>query len=132
MFGAPDWRKVCHALELFSIPHVNPVNNNVRRNIYSENPWYGGLGHPIPQSINTSNEICFVHRYLPPTVGRLAIYCLWLVVPFVDHLAAVTGQTLLELRGQHTDLPSFMEYGMMNLRDGSLFRQPLTTHNYRA
>jgi hypothetical protein len=42
------------------------------------------------KNYSASSTTKLIHRYLPPEVGELLVYYLWLVVPFVEQLQILT------------------------------------------
>jgi hypothetical protein len=75
---------------LLSIQHVN-TENNWRRNIFIEDGMVVFVT-AYHKGFHASNDIKIIHRYLPREVGELAVWYLWLVLPFVRQLAVTWRQ----------------------------------------
>lgn len=79
--GAP-----ARAPELLSIQHSNTVNSK-RRNIYIEDGMVTFVT-AYHKGFHVSNDVKIIHRYMPREVGELVVWYMWLVLPFVEQLAA--------------------------------------------
>ena len=84
--GAP-----ARSTELTSITTANPMGGRGRRSVYIERgmvafvPDYGKM-------TSHSGKVKVIHRYTPREVGKLVVYYLWIVEPFVQLLQAGSRQ----------------------------------------
>ncbi|KAH3208853.1 hypothetical protein KXV77_008742, partial [Aspergillus fumigatus] len=74
------------APELLSIQHCNTANSR-RRNIYIEDGMVTFVT-AYHKGFHASNDVKIIHRYVPREVGELVVWYIWLVMPFIDQLAA--------------------------------------------
>jgi hypothetical protein len=74
------------APELLSIQHCNTANSQ-QRNIYIEDGMVTFVT-AYHKGFHASNDVKIIHRYVPREVGELVVWYIWLVMPFIDQLAA--------------------------------------------
>ena len=72
------------APELLSLQHINTETNR-RRNIFIEDRMVT-LVSVYHKGFYASNDIKVIHRYILQEVGKLLVWYLWLVLPFVQQL----------------------------------------------
>ena len=75
-------RVLVRSTELTSITTANPIGGRGRRSVYIERgivafvPKYGKI-------TSYSGKVKVIYRYTPREVGKLVVYYLWIVEPFV-------------------------------------------------
>jgi hypothetical protein len=74
------------APELLSIQHCNTANSH-QRNIYIKDGMVTFVT-AYHKGFHASNDVKIIHRYVPREVGELVVWYIWLVMPFIDQLAA--------------------------------------------
>jgi hypothetical protein len=77
------------------------------------------------KNYSTSSTTKLIHRYLPPEIGELLVYYLWLVVPFVEQL-----QILTPLQGLSA-ISSFLWPANLNIKVSTKLRKGKQTWTQR-
>lgn len=78
--GAP-----ARGTEIISIQHENGESSRAQRGIFIDR----GFVHFVTsyhKGYSASQQVKIIHRYIPEEVGKLVVYYLWLVEPFVQML----------------------------------------------
>lgn len=74
--------------ELLTLRWRNSSHSEVR-NVFVENGLVSFVTS-YHKNYSASNTTKIIHRYLPPEVGELLVYYVWLVVPFLEQLYTLT------------------------------------------
>jgi hypothetical protein len=78
--GAP-----ARGTEIISIQHENGKDSRAQRGIFIDKGFIQFVTS-YHKGYSASQQVKIIHRYIPKEVGKLVVYYLWLIEPFVQML----------------------------------------------